>query len=224
MEIGNGGLLNGLSNVFKRKKTISFYKLREFRLFVFRRNCSCDRCCLFLSCSVKRTTIIILILSLRTCMATSSRRRRADTSCSHVRAVEYFAESINSETKFYAVKCLSYFLYKWSLCNKYNTSSLIVVGEHVDTTWVHRRQHNSCFVHGRIILTSVVLFTARRVFTISWQTVARRTPWDWTRTGRTHRSRRLCRRTRFQSTATTYPRTDHKHARASRPYENKRQI
>ncbi|XP_050053058.1 pancreatic lipase-related protein 2-like [Aphis gossypii] len=57
-----------------------------------------------------------------------------DTSCSHVRAVEYFAESINTKKPFMAVKCLSYVLYKLGWCKPSDTSPLIVFGEHVDKT------------------------------------------------------------------------------------------
>lgn len=55
-----------------------------------------------------------------------------DNSCSHVRAVEYFAESINTNNPFLAVKCISYIMYKLRFCKASDTSSLIVMGEHVD--------------------------------------------------------------------------------------------
>ncbi|XP_015370967.1 PREDICTED: lipase member I-like [Diuraphis noxia] len=57
-----------------------------------------------------------------------------NTSCSHVRAVEYFAESINSKTPFLAVKCISYIMYKLKFCKTSETSPLIVMGEHVNKT------------------------------------------------------------------------------------------
>ncbi|KAL4149292.1 hypothetical protein QTP88_003272 [Uroleucon formosanum] len=57
-----------------------------------------------------------------------------NTSCSHVRAVEYFAESISNKTQFLAVKCISYIMYKLKFCKTSETSPLIVMGEHVDRT------------------------------------------------------------------------------------------
>ncbi|VVC37247.1 Lipase/vitellogenin,Triacylglycerol lipase family,Lipase, N-terminal,Alpha/Beta hydrolase fold [Cinara cedri] len=55
-----------------------------------------------------------------------------NTSCSHVRAVEYFAESIDAKIPFLAVKCISYIMYKLKFCKASDTNSLIVMGEHVD--------------------------------------------------------------------------------------------
>ncbi|XP_025412427.1 pancreatic triacylglycerol lipase-like [Sipha flava] len=56
-----------------------------------------------------------------------------NTSCCHVRAVEYFTESIESQTKFLALKCFSYSLFKiTSLCNVSKTSPLVEMGEHVN--------------------------------------------------------------------------------------------
>ncbi|XP_025200902.1 pancreatic triacylglycerol lipase-like isoform X2 [Melanaphis sacchari] len=56
-----------------------------------------------------------------------------NASCSHVRAVDYFAESINTNNPFWAVKCISYEFYKKNrYCKSFNNSQLIIMGEHVD--------------------------------------------------------------------------------------------
>ncbi|XP_050535300.1 pancreatic triacylglycerol lipase-like isoform X2 [Daktulosphaira vitifoliae] len=57
-----------------------------------------------------------------------------NSSCSHVRAVEYYAESIMGKTDFLAAKCMSYLLYTFDFCSASNVSSLVRMGEHTPRT------------------------------------------------------------------------------------------
>uniref|UniRef100_A0A1B6C008 Lipase domain-containing protein n=1 Tax=Clastoptera arizonana TaxID=38151 RepID=A0A1B6C008_9HEMI len=54
-----------------------------------------------------------------------------NSSCSHYRAVEYFAESINSEVGFYGTKCISWYLLKYGFCNVNELESLVLMGENI---------------------------------------------------------------------------------------------
>ncbi|XP_050428474.1 pancreatic triacylglycerol lipase-like isoform X2 [Adelges cooleyi] len=57
-----------------------------------------------------------------------------NSTCSHVRAVEYYAESIMAKNEFLAVRCMSYLLYTLDFCEPSNLSNLVRMGEHVPQT------------------------------------------------------------------------------------------
>lgn len=61
--------------------------------------------------------------------------------CSHMLALEYFAESIESDTGFYGLKCESYFQYVFGWCNlkqkilnKMRNIERVMMGENCEKT------------------------------------------------------------------------------------------
>ncbi|XP_026733202.1 pancreatic lipase-related protein 3-like [Trichoplusia ni] len=61
------------------------------------------------------------------------RTTREDTKsgCSHGRAPQYYAESINTEVGFYAAKCYSWITYMIGWCELFNSADDVLFGEHV---------------------------------------------------------------------------------------------
>lgn len=54
-----------------------------------------------------------------------------DRSCDHVRAVEYFAESITSPVGMWAFSCWSWTFYMNGFCKFTNTDEFVLVGEFI---------------------------------------------------------------------------------------------
>ncbi|KAK6636253.1 hypothetical protein RUM43_009912 [Polyplax serrata] len=81
------------------------------------------------------------------------------TTCSHDRAPQCFAESINSEKGFWGIPCKNYLSFKMGLCNT-DDSKLVLMGDGVDQTktGVYYLQTNSVSPYALGKVSQVTLF------------------------------------------------------------------